>query len=404
MSVVSQRRGSDVPFIGALRRLRDPLLLFVFPVLFAVFTIVWGWLPAWGIGFDFAGTLWEPARALLDGAPIYPEPVRESILIGNPSVYPPAAIVAAIPLALLPQAMAAWLWFAVLSATVVAALWILGVRDWRCHVVAVTSPVVVQGAVFGNLTVLLVLPIAVAWRYRERTRVVGLAVGAGVAAKLVLWPLVVWLVLTKRYRAAAWAVVSAAALVFGAWALVGLEGMTDYPALLRELQDVYATRSISLGTLAAGFGASLSTAVAVCWAAGLALLGVAAWLARRGDGDRRAFTVAVLACIVASPIVWPYYFAFLLVPIAILWPTFRHVWLYGYAIWLVGVIAPKSTVMDGDTCCRPRGVPEQAWLWSHADPSPWYAAGVMAVVIVVGAMAAGLVHVPARLRADRNSA
>ena len=193
MSVVSQPRESDVPFIGALRRSRDPLLLGVFPVIFAVLTIVLGWLPAWGIGFDFVGTLWEPARALLDGNPIYPEPVRAAILVGNPSVYPPVAMVAATPLALLPQVAAAWLWFAVLSASVLAALWILGVRDWRCFVVAVTSPVVVQGTVFGNLTVLLVLAIAVAWRYRERTAAVGLVVGAGVAAKFVLWPLVVWL-------------------------------------------------------------------------------------------------------------------------------------------------------------------------------------------------------------------
>ena len=42
MSVVSQPRESDVPFIGALRRSRDPLLLGVFPVIFAVLTIVLG--------------------------------------------------------------------------------------------------------------------------------------------------------------------------------------------------------------------------------------------------------------------------------------------------------------------------------------------------------------------------
>jgi hypothetical protein len=383
LATVSHANQSDAGLIGALRRLRDPLLLFVFPVTFALFTIVWGWLPSWGIGFDFVGTLWEPARALLHGGSIYPEPVRESILVGNPSVYPPAAIVAAIPLALLPQVAAAWLWCALLSASVLLALWILGVRDWRCYVVAVTSPVVVQGTVFGNLTVLLVLGIAVAWRYRDRTRTVGLAVGVGVAAKLVLWPLLVWLVLTKRYRAAAWAVVSAVAVVFGAWTLVGFEGLTDYPALLRELQDVYATRSVSLGTVAGGFGASTSTAVAACWIAGLLLLGVAAWLARGPDGDRRAFTLAVLACILASPIVWPYYFAFLLVPIAITWPRFAPVWLYGYAIWLVGVVVPKSTVVEGDVCCRPRDVPEQAWLWSHADSSPWYALGVSSVVLAV---------------------
>lgn len=384
MEVVSHREESGADLPSALRRLRDPLLLLVVPVVFAVLTISWGWLPAWGIGFDFVGTLWEPARAILEGGSIYPEPVRESILIGNPSVYPPPAIVASIPLALLPEAVAGWIWFVVLAASFVAALWIVGVRDWRCHVVAVTSPVVVQGLVFGNLTVLLVLAIAVAWRYRDTTRVVGLALGAAVAAKFVVWPLVAWLLLTRRYRAAAWAACTAAGLVFGVWLVLGFEGLADYPALLRELQDVYATRSISLATIAGGLGASLSTAVAVSWAAGLALVGLAAWLARGRDGDRRAFTVGVAACVIASPIVWPYYLAFLFVPIAISWPRFAPAWLFGYAVWLVGVVSPKSFV--DDVCCRPEGVPEQAWAWSHADPSPWYALGVTAVVVLVTAL------------------
>ena len=182
-------------------------------------------------------------------------------------------------------------------------------------------------------------------------------------------------------------------MVFGAWAVVGFEGMSDYPALLRQLQNVYAIRSVSLGTVAGGLGASVSTAVMVSWAAGVLVLGIVAWVARRDDGDRRAFTFAVLACIVASPIVWPYYFAFLLVPIAIVRPTFAPIWLYGYAVWLVGVVMPKSTVVKGHVCCRPQGVPEQAWLWSHADPSPWYAAGVMAVVVAVAVLAAyGYAH------------
>lgn len=388
MATLGHRETSARDTWVALRRVGDPLLLGAFPLAFALATIAWGWLPAWGIGFDFVGTLWEPARGVLDGGPIYPDPTRESIVVGNPSVYPPPAIVAAVPLAVLPETAAAWLWFAVLGASVLAALWIVGVRDWRCLVVAVASPVVVHGLVFGNLTVLLALAVAVAWRYRDATRVVGLAVGGAVAAKFVVWPLLVWLVATRRYRAAVLAVVSAAVLVLGTWAVLGFEGMTDYPALLGELQDVYATRSVSLATIAGAFGASVPWAVAVCWAAGLVLVGIAARLARARAGERPAFAVAVAACVVASPIVWPYYSALLFVPIALVWSRFSLAWLFGYAIWLVGVIAPKSTLVEDGACCRPDDVPEQAWLWSHADPSPWYAAGFTVVVLVVSAWTA----------------
>jgi Glycosyltransferase family 87 len=384
VTVVSQRT-SEVPFIGALRRLRDPLLLVAFPVTFALLSVVFGYLNSWPIGFDFRGTLWEPAHALLDGGTIYPEPNRDSVVLGNPTVYPPLFILASIPLALLPVTFASWLWFCVLGACFFAAMWIVGIRDWRCHVIALTSPVVVHGLFYGNLTVLLVVPLAIAWRYRSSARIAGLAVGAAVAAKLFVWPLVVWLLLTRRFRAAAWTAASATVLVVGAWAVIGFEGFVDYPALLRAVQDVYAQRSLSVSTVAAALGASLSVAVAFAAVAGVGLLALAAWVVRCEDGDRRSFAVVVAACVVASPIVWPNYAALLFVPIAVTWPRLAPAWFFGYAIWLLGAIAPKPTVAD--VCCKPADVPEQAWAWSHTAPVFWYAAGMIAIVAAVAAAA-----------------
>ena len=294
MSVVGTDRTMSSAGLGrTLRTLRDPLLLFAVPVVFALLLAFVGYGNSWPIGFDFRGTLWEPARALLDGIPIYPEPTREAVSVGNPAVYPPVFILASVPLALLPATVAAWLWLVVLAAAVLASMWILEVRDWRCLVLAVTSPVVVHGLWYGNLTVFLVLPLALAWRYRDRAPVVGIAVGAAVAAKLFVWPLVVWLLLTRRFRAAAWAVGSAAVIVLGAWALVGFQGLRDYPTLLRAVQDVYAVRSLSLSTVAGALGASVPAAVAVAAVAGLACLALAAWLVRQPDGDRRAFAIVV---------------------------------------------------------------------------------------------------------------
>jgi len=353
-----------------------------FPITFAFLSIVFGYLNSWPIGFDFRGTLWEPARALLDGAAIYPEPTRDIIVLGNPAVYPPVFILVSVPLALLPVAAASWLWFCVLGACVFAAMWILGVRDWRCLVLALTSPVTIHGLFYGNLTIVMVLLVAVAWRFRERAWIAGLALGAAVAAKLFVWPLIVWLLVTRRFRAAVWAVGSAAVLVLGAWALIGFEGFRDYPTLLREVQDVYALRSISTSTVAGALGASVPVAVAVAAIAGLACVGAAAWLARREDGDRRAFAVLVTACVLASPIVWPNYAALLFVPIAVTWPRLAPAWFFGYATWLLGAIAPKPTVSD--VCCRPADVPEQAWAWSHTEPVLWYALGFTAVVAAVG--------------------
>jgi hypothetical protein len=357
----------------------------VFPVTFAILVAFVGYAASWPIGFDFRGTLWEPARALLDGAAIYPEPARNAVLVGNPTVYPPLFILLSIPLALLPVTAAAWLWFAFLSVGVLLSMWILGVRDWRCLVLAVSSPVVVHGLYYGNLTVLLLVPIAVAWRYRDRPRIAGLAVGAAVAAKLFVWPLMIWLLLTRRFRAAAWSAAAAAVLVLGAWATIGFEGLADYPALLRVVQNVYAVRSVSVSTVAGALGASVSLAVALALVTGLACLAAAVWLVRRERGDRRAFALVVIACVLASPIVWPNYAALLFVPIAITWPRLAPAWFFGYAVWLAGAVAPKPTVV-GDACCRPEGVTPMAWSSSHSAPEPWFAAATIGVVVGVGVL------------------
>ena len=260
MGVVDRESAVITPasFGRTLRQFRDPVLLFAVPVSFALLLAFVGYRSSWPVGFDFRGTLWEPARALLDGNAIYPEPTRDAVVVGNPAVYPPLFILVAVPLALLPVAAAAWLWLVILAVAVVAAMWVVGVRDWRCHVLAVTSPVVVHGVYFGNLTVFLLLPLALAWKYRDTARIVGVALGVAMAAKLFVAPVLVWLLLTRRFAAAAWATGSAVVLVLGAWALVGFDGLRDYPKLLRVLQDVYAVRSISVSTVASVLGASES--------------------------------------------------------------------------------------------------------------------------------------------------
>ena len=116
------------------------------------------------------------------------------------------------------------------------------------------------------------------------------------------------------------------------WAIIGFDGFLEYPALLQVLQDVYAVRSFSLATIAAGFGTSADVGVAIATVAGLALLAFAGWLAQRPHGDVRSFAVVIAACVMASPVVWPYYFSMLFIPIAIAWRRLAPAWFFGYAI------------------------------------------------------------------------
>jgi hypothetical protein len=173
-----------------------------------------------------------------------------------------------------------------------------------------------------------------------------------------------------------------AALLLVPWALIGFDGLRQYPALLHALQGVYARVSLSLATAAAGLGASTTVATAVATVAGLALIGLGWWLARGPAGDRRSFAVFVGACIVGSPIVWQNYLALLFVPIAITWPRLALPWFFGFAVWLMALL-PKPTVPKDIPCCRPSGTPEAIWEHSHASPAWGHAGGTTAVVLAV---------------------
>jgi hypothetical protein len=367
----------------ALRNTWRPALWILVAGFVALLMLAWNVAVVGVFGFDFEGTIWEPARSVLHGHSPYPPPTRAAVELGNPAVYPPFVAVVTAPLGLLSLPAAKAVWTLSLIAGFFLALRIAGVRDWRCYVAAAAALPVLEGLFWGNLTLLLLVPVALAWRYRDSAPTAGVAVGAAVAAKLFLWPLVVWLLLTRRYRAAAWAAASAVVLVATAWAAIGFDGLADYPALLRVLDDVYSVRSFSLATLTFVAGVPQALAVAFGALAGVALLVLAAWLVRRPDGDRRSFAVAVAASLVASPIVWPYYMALLFVPVAITWARLAPAWFFGQVLILFAVTLPAYSLPQPEPCCRPPDVPRWVWTVSQTFPAPWQATGMVAVLMVV---------------------
>jgi hypothetical protein len=100
---------------------------------------------------------------------------------------------------------------------------------------------------------------------------------------------------------------------------------------------------------------------------GLPMLAAVWFLARRYDGDRRAFSLAVGAALVLSPVVWPHYFALLLIPLALYRPTLSWAWALVPAFWWIAYI--RTADLDGIPCCGPRNTPEAIWKPLHA-PTP----------------------------------
>ena len=249
--------------------------------------------------------------------------------------YPAGAAVAFAPFGAISFDAASVLWGAVLIASLFAAVWILGVRDWRVMGVVIGSAPVISAVRIGTLTPVMILLLAVAWRCRDGRWATGGSVAAAISLKLFLWPLVLWLVATRRWAAAVIACGLAAAATIGAWAAIGFEGFSDYPELLRRLADVVEDRGFSLVAFGVEAGLSEGIAEMLPWLAGLSLLAIVVAVARREDGDRRAFSVAVVAAIALTPIVWAHYFALLVVPLALMRPRLSWAWGLMWVFWLM---------------------------------------------------------------------
>jgi Glycosyltransferase family 87 len=284
---------------------------------------------------DFDINVWEPGRAILEGR----SPLRRlDAEPQNGSVYPPAAQVATLPFALLPHDVGLVLWLATLGAAVAFALRLCGVRDWRLFAVALCSPPVLYGFAYANLSLLITFALALTWVWRDQHRRAAIVVGALIAARLFLWPVLVWLVITRRFRATAEALLATVVLSLVGWAAVAFRRIDEFTLVVRDNASEYIDDGVSVASIASNLGLSVPAASAVGLAAGIAALALA-WWAR--EQDLESFSWAIVAALFASPVVWSHYYALLLVPLALSTPMLSRWWLLPY------LTIPQLTVAAG---------------------------------------------------------
>lgn len=252
--------------------------------------------------------------------------------------YPPLLAYLAAPVQPLSVAAATVAWTLLSLAAVAGALWLLGVRDWRCYCLAAAYPATRSAVNLGTAGPLLLLALAAAWRWRHRLFVPAAAAALAIAVKLFLWPLAAWLALGRRRSAGPAAAVVTIGLVLLPWAPLGFAGLREYPGLLRRLADDEAWASYSL--TAVGMRAHLpqEAALALSLAVAAGLLAGAAWAARRGrggeqEGEAASLALVLAAALSASPIVWLHYFLLLLAPVAAVSRRLSPLWLLPLAYW-----------------------------------------------------------------------
>jgi hypothetical protein len=214
--------------------------------------------------------------------------------------------------------VAAGLFLVVSLAAILLALWLLGIRDRRLYAAAFLSPALLTSLTIGTITPLLILGLAAVWRLRDR-RAAAIPAALLIVLKLFLWPVLVWLLVTRRPRAAAEALVLSLGLTFASWAWIGFADIRRYPSILDQLVGAEGTKSYALG----------SGRLAEMILGGLVLL--ALWFGGR-LGERRLFALAIVGAILASPIVWLHYFALLAVAAAVLEAPLGY-WLIPVLLW-----------------------------------------------------------------------
>jgi alpha-1,2-mannosyltransferase len=286
----------------------------------------------WASGFDFQ-VFWTAGHAVLSGQNPYPPLTHAALASEHVFVYPPQTALLMVPLALVPLGVATILFDLLLAAALIGALRLAGVSDWRCYGLVFASAPVFNALGVGAVSPLLALGVALAWRYRDRAYVCGLCVAALVVAKVFLWPLLVWLLLSRRHRALVVAVFAGLVSTVCAWAAIGFAGLHDYPQLLLRLGDIVGWKSYSLSAFALAVGLPGFVAKAVAWAALCGALTLAYRLRKRADGDLLVLTATLGAAFLCSPIVWPHYLVILLVPLAVRHPRLSVAWLLPLLMW-----------------------------------------------------------------------
>jgi alpha-1,2-mannosyltransferase len=311
-----------------MKRVR-PFDLAVFAWAPAIFFVWLAWfVSGHGGAGDFA-IFRHAGRAVLEGRSPYVRPTARLLAQNDHFVYPAPFAYPFIGFALLPERVGAVIYLVLSAGMVCAAARLLGARDWRCYGAAFLTIPVFGALGVGSIGPLLLLLVAGGWHYRDRIPV-GILFALAAAAKLFLWPLLIWLLVTRRFRASIAAAGTLVALI-SLWALTDAHGLVAYPTTVHVLNEVERGRSYSPQTLALSLGASPGVAAGVSTALALGGAGAVFALRRR---ERDALVAAIAVALLASPILWLHYLVLLLVPLLLFNSALTARWIVLGLLWV----------------------------------------------------------------------
>jgi alpha-1,2-mannosyltransferase len=271
-------------------------------------------------------------RAVWHGQPLYTaflqHPFPDATL--RPAyIYPPVFALVAAPLALLPDAAANVIWLVIGQASLAAAL-VLVFRWLRPSAWAATAilcatvtfyPLWIDGVQGqANLPILLLVAAGIAGIVRGKPSFAA-ALGAAAALKLTPLILLVWLLLDRRFREAAWMIGAMAGITAAAALLRFHDTLVFFGQVLPALSNgtaFYANQSLN-GMVLRLFSSNAYTTpwIALTWAfllpAAGAIVFIAFWFWRTRHEPALARAIAFIPLLpLLSSVTWPHHLVILL--------------------------------------------------------------------------------------------
>ena len=345
---------------------------------------------------------WLSARNFWAGEPVYsPQraamrrhtgedlPAFDTELPWN--AHPPVAVLFALPfgrIADYPAAHLAWnlatFPLFLLSLVLIARELGLPVNGWSACAAAalIVSWNAAANQIFqGQLNFVILFLLTLAWIADRRGYQVGAGAAVGAAAALKVFPalLLVYFAATGRWRAAAAAVLAGLVLNLFAMGLFGPAAFETYVRDVLPSLDIFraAWSNVSLTGYWTRVGVSLgvkpvgAAAAVLCQFAVVAAVWVAGRRAAGADGHDRAFALAVVGMLLASPVAWTHYFVILPLPLLLVWSRMPR----GLAL---GVLAAASAALWLDPLFVPGLVIGRAEAEAMTNTSPFPGGFVMA--------------------------
>ena len=278
------------------------------------------------LGYDYAAYVGAGHR-VIDGQPLY-DPAVE--LAGGFAVYlyPPPFATAMVTFALLPEGVGAWPWVGLLTLAFIVGVAVMPVgRDirWVTLLLGGIEWPVLYGLKLGQVSVLLFLLFALAWRWTSNEGRLGVIAATGTILKLQPGLLIVWMSLTGRARGAVAALAIVGVVAVGTTLIVGVAAWFDYAALLGRVTAPVATpHNFTPGAIAYQLGVPDGTATLIQGGVMIATV-VVVLIAVRWATDEASLLVSVVATQLLSPLLWDHYAVILLLPVAWLLQR-RHWW------------------------------------------------------------------------------